>query len=134
MRLFEAFYSGDFLDATGKVATGYCGEDLLQAAPHVRQGFFLDQSPVTLGAAYGEMLYRMQMEPHHVAAADGIVLIRPYVRASTFAQGAKRAARADFSDHVERQVLFAEFQPALDALEHQCDLVVNRQLGKVNAA
>ena len=90
MRLFEAFYSGDFLDATGKVATGYCGEDLLQAAPHVRQGFFLDQSPVTLGAAYGEMLYRMQMEPHHVAAADGIVLIRPYVRASTFAQGAKR--------------------------------------------
>ncbi|MEI7937282.1 MAG: NAD(P)-dependent oxidoreductase [Verrucomicrobiota bacterium] len=90
MRLFEVFYSGDYLDASGKVATGYCGEDLLQAAPHVRHGFLLDQSPVTLGAAYGEQLYSMQMEPHHAAAADGIVLIRPYVRRATFANGAER--------------------------------------------
>jgi len=90
MRPFEVFYSGDFLDPTGKVATGYFGEDLLQTAPHVRHGFLMDESPVTLGAAYGEKLYSMQLEPHHVAAADGIVLIRPYVRRSAFANGAER--------------------------------------------
>ena len=90
MRPFEVFYSGDFLDATGKVATGYFGEDLLQTAPHVRYKFLIDQSPATLGAAYGEKLYSMQLEPHHLAAADGIVIIRPYVRRATFANGADR--------------------------------------------
>ena len=30
------------------------------------------------------------MEPHHVAAADGIVVVRPYVRRSAFVQGADR--------------------------------------------
>lgn len=90
MRPFEAFYSGDFLDATGKVATGYLGEDLLQTAPYVQHGFFMDQSPVELGAAYGEKLYSMQLEPHHLAAADGIVIIRPYVRRSSYANGADR--------------------------------------------
>jgi phosphoglycerate dehydrogenase-like enzyme len=90
MRTFNVFYSGDFLNAAGKVATGYYGEDLLQKAPYVSPGFFMDQSPVELGAAYGEKLYSMQMEPHHVKAADGIVLIRPYVRRSAFADGAER--------------------------------------------
>lgn len=90
MRLFEVFYSGDYLDADGKVANGYCGEDLLQPAAHVRQGFLVDQSPQALGAAYGEMLYNLQIEPQHVAKADGIVLIRPYVRRIAFAQGADR--------------------------------------------
>ena len=28
------------------------------------------------------------MEPHHIAGANGLVIIRPYVRASTFAHGA----------------------------------------------
>jgi phosphoglycerate dehydrogenase-like enzyme len=90
MKIFNAIYSGDFLDATGKPAAGYYGEDLLRQAPHLRHEFIMDQSPVKLGAAYGEKLYSMQMEPHHVAQADGIVLIRPYVRRSAFAQGAER--------------------------------------------
>lgn len=90
MRSFDVFYSGDFLNAAGKVAAGYCGEDLLQKASYVRHRFFMDQSPVELGAAYGEKLYSMQMEPHHVEMADGIVLIRPYVRRSAFEKRAKR--------------------------------------------
>ena len=90
MNNFEVLFSGDFLNAEGKVATGYYGEDLLATAPHVRYGFIMDQSPVKLGEAYGEHLYRMQLEPQHVAAADGIVLIRPYVRRSAFANGAER--------------------------------------------
>ena len=88
--IFEAWYSGDYLDAKGKVATGDWGEDLLKSAPHIRHGFLLDQSPLVLGAAYGERLYNLQLEPHHVKAADGIVVIRPYVRRSCFAEGAER--------------------------------------------
>jgi phosphoglycerate dehydrogenase-like enzyme len=88
--IFEVFYSGDYLDAAGKVAAGYWGEDMLKSAPHVRHGFLMDQSPVELGAAYNERLYRLQLEPHHVKAADGVVVIRPYVRRSCFAGGAQR--------------------------------------------
>ncbi len=90
MRPFEAFYSGDYLDVSGNVAAGYWGEDLLRAAPQIRHRFFMDQSPATLGAAFGERLYSLQMEPHHVTAADGIVIIRPYVRRSAFARGVER--------------------------------------------
>ena len=90
MQPFHVYYTGDFLDATGKVAAGYCGEDLLQAASWVQHGFFMDQSPVTLGAAYGEKLYNLELEPHHVAAADAIVVVRPYVRRTAFANGADR--------------------------------------------
>jgi phosphoglycerate dehydrogenase-like enzyme len=92
MKDFEALFSGDFLNAEGKVAAGYLGEDLLATAPHVRWNFIMEQSPGRLGEAYSEQLYRMQLEPQHVAAADGIVLIRPYVRRSAFANGAERLA------------------------------------------
>ena len=90
MKNFNVLFSGDFLNAEGKVATGYYGEDLLATAPHVRCGFIMDQSPVKVGAAYSEQLYRLQLEPQHVTAADGIVIIRPYVRPSAFANGAER--------------------------------------------
>ena len=90
MKNFEVLFSGDFLNAAGKVATGYLGEDLLAAAPHVRWSFIMEQSPVKLGDAYSEQLYQMQLEPQHVAGADGVVIIRPYVRRSAFANGAER--------------------------------------------
>jgi phosphoglycerate dehydrogenase-like enzyme len=88
--IFEVFYSGDYLDAAGKVAAGYWAEDMLKSARHLRHAFLMDQSPVVLGAAYNDRLYSLQLEPHHVKAADGIVVIRPYVRRSCFAEGAER--------------------------------------------
>ncbi len=90
MRKFEVLFSGDYLNAEGKVATGYFGGDLLATAPEISWDFILEQSPVKLGKSFGEQLYRLQLEPQHVAAADGIVIIRPYVRRSTFANGADR--------------------------------------------
>jgi phosphoglycerate dehydrogenase-like enzyme len=90
MKNFDVLFSGDFMNAEGQAATGYLGEDLLATAPHVRWSFILEQSPVKLGEAYREQLYRMQMEPQHVSAADGLVIIRPYVRRSAFANGADR--------------------------------------------
>lgn len=90
MKNFEVLFSGDFLNAEGKVATGYLGEELLATAPHVRWNFIMEQSPVKLNDAYSAQLYRMQLEPQHVAAADGLVIIRPYVRRSAFASGAER--------------------------------------------
>jgi phosphoglycerate dehydrogenase-like enzyme len=90
MKNFEVLFSGDHLNGEGKVAAGYLGEDLLATAPHVRWNFILEQSPMKLGEAYREQLYRTQLEPQHVAAADGIVIIRPHVRRSAFANGAER--------------------------------------------
>lgn len=87
MRTFELRFSGDMLDEQGKVATGYFGEDVYRTAPFLRHAFLDDQAPHDPG--YWDRLYSLQMEPQHIAEANGLVIIRPYVRASTFARGAE---------------------------------------------
>ena len=84
MRTFELRFSGDMLNEQGEPANGYFGEDILQTAPFVRYEFLRAQAP--RDPSYWDRLYSMQMEPQHIAGADGLVIIRPYVNAATFAQ------------------------------------------------
>ncbi len=87
MRVFEVRLSGDMLDERHQPANGYFGQDIYESAPYVHYAFLEDQAPNDPG--YWDRLYSMQMEPRHIAEANGLVIIRPYVRASTFAQGAE---------------------------------------------
>ena len=89
MRTFNLKFSGDYLNEKGEVATGYFGEDIFAKAPFIKHEFLLDQSPVTQGAAFWDKLYSLKMEPKHIAEANGLVVIRPYIKSSTFAEGAK---------------------------------------------
>jgi phosphoglycerate dehydrogenase-like enzyme len=45
----------------------------------------LDQKPD--GEAYWDRLYSLEVKAHHVADANGLIIFRPWVRASAFARG-----------------------------------------------
>jgi phosphoglycerate dehydrogenase-like enzyme len=87
--LFSLRYSGDQSDADGRPAMDLAW-DLLAQAPHVQYGFLEDQRPRPDDPTYQDRLYSMQLEPHHVAMANGIVICRPWVKPSAFSAGADK--------------------------------------------
>lgn len=87
MRTFEVRLSGDQLDEQGQPANGYYGQDIYAQAPFLHYDFLTEQAP--RDPSYWDQLYSLEMKPEHIAKANGVVIIRPYVRPSTFAQGAE---------------------------------------------
>jgi phosphoglycerate dehydrogenase-like enzyme len=87
MKEFQLRFSGDMLDEHGKPACGYFGQDILDAAAFVRYAFLEEQAPHD--PSYWDRLYSLQMEPRHIAGVNALVIVRPYVRAATFTDGAK---------------------------------------------
>jgi len=90
LRNFHLKYSGDFLNEQGEVASGYLGSQPLDGADFIDYDFLTDQAPTPGDTSYSDRLYNLQIESRHIADADGLVLIRPYIRASAFADGADR--------------------------------------------
>ena len=88
---FEIRITGDLSNTEGEPA-GDLGLDLLRAAGFIRYSFLADQQPRAGDATYQDRLYAMEIKPEHIASADALVICRPYVRASAFAQGAGNLA------------------------------------------
>jgi phosphoglycerate dehydrogenase-like enzyme len=86
---FKAFFTGDYLDETGAVKYGDIGQDALAKSGYVETGFLLDQKPSPGDSTYLDRIYSLQVTPEHVAQANGIVIFRPWVKASAFAKGAE---------------------------------------------
>ncbi len=86
MRKFKLRFTGDYPDENGEVAYGDIGRAALAQCPWVEIGFLSDQKPD--GESYWDRLYSLEIEPHHVTGANGIIIFRPWVRASAFARGA----------------------------------------------
>ncbi len=89
MSNFELLLSGDFLDADGQ-SIGDLALDLLAANPSVHHTFIDSQRPRQDDPSYQDRLYNLQIQPAEVAAADALVICRPWVKASAFAEGAPR--------------------------------------------
>jgi phosphoglycerate dehydrogenase-like enzyme len=89
MHPFRLFFTGDYLDESGAVSYGDIGLDQLHAAAYIETGFLLDQKPQPGQQAYWKDLYSLEIKPEHVARANGIVIFRPWVKASAFSGGAK---------------------------------------------
>ena len=89
MRTFNIMFTGDYLDETGRLSVPDIALDLLEPVPFIRHGFLRDQSPEPGDATYWDRLYSLEIEPQHLAQANGIVIFRPWVKASTFAAGAE---------------------------------------------
>lgn len=87
MRSFEIKFTGDLSTPDGQFTSDF-GVDLLQATPWIHTSFLRDQCPRENDPTYQDRLYAMEIQPHHVAAAELIVVCRPYVRAGAFAKGA----------------------------------------------
>lgn len=88
MRPFKIGYTGDYLDETGAIGVGDIALDLYEGSPFISYDFLRDQSPTPGDAGYWDRLYSLEIEPHHVAGANAIVIFRPWVKASAFAEGA----------------------------------------------
>ena len=89
MSNFEILLSGDFLDADGK-SIGDLALDLLAVNPRIHHSFIESQRPPKGDATYQDRLYNLQIQPADVAAAEAIVICRPWVKPSAFAEGASR--------------------------------------------
>jgi phosphoglycerate dehydrogenase-like enzyme len=86
---FKVFFTGDYLDESGAVKYGDIGLDALANSGCVETGFLLDQKPSPCDSTYLDRLYSLQITPEQVAQANGIVIFRPWVKASAFANGAE---------------------------------------------
>lgn len=89
MTVFKLFFTGDYLDETGAVKYGDIGLDTLASSGYVETGFLLDQKPAPGDSTYLDRLYSLEITPEHVTRANGIVIFRPWVKASAFANGAE---------------------------------------------
>jgi phosphoglycerate dehydrogenase-like enzyme len=88
MSLFRVLFTGDYLDAAGNVSVGDIGLEAL-AAKGIETGFLRDQQPRADDSTYWDRLYSLEIKAEHLAQANGIVIFRPWVKASTFANGAE---------------------------------------------
>jgi len=88
LQTFRIALTGDFLNEHGGVAYGDIGLNRLDADPHVRYRFLSDLAPRPGDAGYWSRLYSLEIRPEHIAAIDGLVVLRPWVKRSTFANGA----------------------------------------------
>lgn len=89
MAIFRVFYSGDYLNEQGEIAYWGVNPGLLASLPYIEVGFLEDLKPSPNDPDYWHRLYSLQVEPAHIAQAHGLVILRPWVKASAFANGAQ---------------------------------------------
>ena len=85
---FRIALTGDFLDESGAVAYGDIGLDRLASRPFLRWHFITDLAPKPGDPGYWSRLYSLEVTPDHIQGVDGLVVLRPWVKRSTFAAGA----------------------------------------------
>jgi phosphoglycerate dehydrogenase-like enzyme len=88
VRTFRVALTGDFLDEAGALAYGDAGLPLLDACPAIRYHFLRDQAPRRDDPGYWQRFYSLEVKPEHIADVDGLIVLRPWIKRSTFAGGA----------------------------------------------
>ncbi len=88
MRTFRVALTGDFCDVAGNSAYGDIGLGLLESAPNIRYCFLQSLMPNPADPGYFDRLYSLLVTPEHIADIDGLIVLRPWIKDSTFANGA----------------------------------------------
>jgi len=88
MHTFRVALTGDFLDVTGHSAYGDIGLGLLTGVPYIRHHFIQEHAPVPNDPATSDRLYALEVTPEQIADVDGLIVLRPWVKAGAFAHGA----------------------------------------------
>jgi phosphoglycerate dehydrogenase-like enzyme len=88
MRTFRIALTGDFLNEQGVPAYGDLSLGLWESELYVRHHFLKDHSPKPKDPSYWSRLYSMEVTPKDIAGVDGLVVLRPWVKRSVFANGA----------------------------------------------
>jgi phosphoglycerate dehydrogenase-like enzyme len=85
---FRLALTGDFLNEAGTLAYGDAGLGLLSERPDIHVHFTLDHAPSANDPGYWAKLYSLEVGSAHIKDVDGLVVLRPWVKRSTFAEGA----------------------------------------------
>ena len=88
MEPFNIDYSGDYLNVEGNLTVPSLEADQFRGKPWIHFDFLRDQSPQPGETSYWDRLYSLEVQPHHLTRANAIVIFRPWVKASAFANGA----------------------------------------------
>ena len=88
MRTFQVSFTGDYLNEDGELAYPDMAPAGLNQVPYIRTDYLRDIAPTRGDPTYWDRLYELEIQPQHVARANAIVIFRPWVKASAFAQGA----------------------------------------------
>jgi phosphoglycerate dehydrogenase-like enzyme len=87
VRTFRLALTGDFLNEAGTPAYGDAGLSLLESCPAIRYHFLRDQAPRHDDPAYWTRFYSLQVTAEQIAGLDGLIVLRPWIKRSTFSRG-----------------------------------------------
>jgi phosphoglycerate dehydrogenase-like enzyme len=88
VRTFRVALTGDFLNEAGQPAYVDAGLHLLASRPYVHYRFLTRQAPRPGDRDYWRRFYSLAVTPKQIEGTDGLVVLRPAVKRSTFARGA----------------------------------------------
>lgn len=89
MPTFRVTLTGDFLNEAGESAYGDLGLSLFAGKPYIQYRFLTDQAPRRNDPGYWQRFYSLEVSPEHIADVDGLIVLRPWIKRSTFAKGAE---------------------------------------------
>jgi phosphoglycerate dehydrogenase-like enzyme len=89
MRPFRIALTGDFLSDQGASAYGDLSLSLWNEKPFIQYHFLKNLSPRPGDMTYWSRIYSLEITPEHINGIDGLVVLRPWIKRSTFANGAK---------------------------------------------
>jgi len=85
MQTFKLAITGDFLKADGTSAYGDLGYAAVESCPYIEHHYIMDHAPKADDPSYWDNLYSMEVKAEHLRGMDGLVVLRPYIRAHAFA-------------------------------------------------
>lgn len=85
---FRLALTGDMLDVDGQMDPRAIGLDRLGAIPYLQHQFLRDLGPRADDPTYWDRLYSLLITPAHIADIHGVYVVRPWIKPSTFAEGA----------------------------------------------
>jgi phosphoglycerate dehydrogenase-like enzyme len=88
IRPFRLALTGDMLDVDGNVDRNVVDLSQLDETPYVEYHFLRDLGPSRDDPGYWDRFYSLLITPDHISGVHGLYVIRPWVKVSTFAQGA----------------------------------------------
>lgn len=88
MAKFRVALTGDFLHEKAGNPSVDIGLGLLDSEPRINYRFIDDHVPKRGDASWFDRMYSLEVTPQHIAAVDGLVVLRPWIKRSTFENGA----------------------------------------------
>jgi phosphoglycerate dehydrogenase-like enzyme len=84
MHTFKLAITGDFLNEHGQSAYGDLGFAAIESCPFINIQYIMDHAPRANDQTYWDNLYSMQLSAAHLRDIDGLIVLRPYIRAHAF--------------------------------------------------